>query len=351
MLLDRVYLGNTLLSWMIAGGVALGVYTLLAVIRGAAVARLGTLASRTSTDLDNTVVEIVRRTKQFFMTTVAVVVATRWLTIDPRLDNALEKILAISVLLQLGIWIVTAVQFLTERALSRRDPIGDRIGVAAVRALAVTIKVVAWLVILIIVLRVFGFDVTTLVTGLGVAGIALALAIQSILGDLLAAVAIVFDRPFDVGDQIAVDNVTGTVEHIGLKTTRLRSISGEQVILPNGDLLKSRIRNYRRMSERRAVLTLDLAYDTPAALVEEAPRIIRAILERQGGGSVRFDRSHFATFTEGSLRIESVYFVLDPNYERYAAIHEAINLGVLREFQAKGIGFAHWKAELTSKGG
>src|SRR5439155_12821536 len=141
-------------------------------------------------------------------------------------------------------------------AMTKRREAADRIGIAAVRAIGVTVKIVAWIILSLVALQfVFEKNVTTLVTTLGVGGIALALAVQNILGDLLAAVAIVFDRPFDVGDTIAVDTLVGKVEQIGLKTTRLRSATGEQLIIGNGELLKSKLRNYKRMYERRALLT------------------------------------------------------------------------------------------------
>lgn len=337
--MDAIYFGNSARAWLVAAGIAAVVYVILFAIRALLVNRLGVLAARTETDFDDGVVDVVKGTREFFLIAVAIGAGIRGLAIHDGLEGPLHGLLQLLVLVQIGLWISGLIGFLVERSLGKRKNTADRIGIAAIRAIGVTVKVVAWIVLFIIAVQfVFGKPVTALITGLGVGGIALALAVQNILGDLLAAVAIVFDRPFDVGDTIAVDNLIGTVEQIGLKTTRLRSLTGEQLVIGNGELLKSRLRNYKRMFERRALFTLDVSYDTPPDVVEAIPPMIRAIIERQS--PVRFDRSHFTTFAESALRIETVYFILDPEYGRYMAIQQAVNLEILREFNARGIRFA-----------
>jgi small-conductance mechanosensitive channel len=200
-------------------------------------------------------------------------------------------------------------------------------------------KVLIWILVFVTALTsVFSIAITPLITGLGVSGIAVALAVQNILGDVLAALAIVFDKPFDVGDSIGVDQITGVVEHIGLKTTRLRSVTGEQIIIGNGDLLKSRLRNYRRMSLRRVLFNLDVTYDTPTDLVAQLPRLVEEIVTKQN--PVKFDRSHVASFGESAIRIETVYYVLDTDYKKYMDVQEAINLEVLRRFATQNVKFA-----------
>jgi small-conductance mechanosensitive channel len=339
-LLTRVYFGNPVSAWLIALATAAGVFALLVAVRWVISTRVAALAKRTTTAADDALVDLLRRTKVVFLIAIAVFVATRGLSPTERIDFYLRRGALLLTLVQVGVWIVGLVTFFVERSLTRRDATQDRIGVAAVRAMGVGAKVIASVILIIVALdQVFGFNVTVLVTGLGVGGIALALAVQNILGDLLAALAIVFDRPFDVGDTIAVENVVGTVEQIGLKTTRLRSVTGEQVILSNGDLLKSRLRNYRRMYQRRALFHVDVTYETPPDVVREIPDLIRTIVERQS--PVQFDRSHFVTFLESALRIETVYFVLDPDYGKAMDIQQAINIDILKEFAARGIRFAH----------
>lgn len=337
-LLEKVYFYNTATQWGVALAIALGAYLFLAISRRLLVSRIGAIAKRTSTGVDDALVELVRKTRAYFMVTVAVVLATRFLTLPPRTDDYLRVAFVIALLAQCGAWGTAVVTLWVQSQVARRSAQADIASAATMRALGVAVKVVLWSILFITGLHVFGVDVTALVTGLGIGGIAIALAVQNVLGDLLAALAIVLDKPFLVGDAINVDTINGTVEHIGLKTTRLRSLSGEQVIISNGDLLKSRIRNYRRMYERRVAFFTDVAYDTPPEVVAAIPAIIReAVTSHQ---PIRFDRSHFVAYTDSTLRFETVYYVLDPDYGKYLDIQQAVNLTLLRRFAADGIRFA-----------
>jgi len=184
-----------------------------------------------------------------------------------------------------------------------------------------------------------GINITTLIAGLGISGIAVALAIQNILGDLFASFSIVLDKPFVIGDFIIIDEYMGAVEHIGLKTTRIRSLSGEQLIFSNADLLKSRIRNYKRMFERRVVFSLGVVYQTPYEKMSKIPEIIRQAVEKND--HVRFDRAHFNAFGDYALLFETVYWIQDPDYTTYMNIQQAINLDILKQFGEVGIEFAY----------
>ena len=184
-----------------------------------------------------------------------------------------------------------------------------------------------------------GYNVTALIAGLGVGGVAVALAVQNILGDLFASLSILFDKPFVVGDFLIVDEHMGSVEHVGLKTTRVRSLSGEQLIFSNSDLLKSRLRNYGRMYERRVAFQTGVTYETPREKLKLIPGIMRAAIEAQQ--KTRFDRSHFAAYGDFSLNFETVYYVLGPDYNLYMDIQQAINLQIHEQFEAAGIEFAY----------
>jgi small-conductance mechanosensitive channel len=336
---NTIYFGNSIKAWLISAGIGLAVYSALILIKRVSVNRLGKLAERTDTDFDDAIVEVVRNTRGFFFVALATYAAIRGLHVHPRLIGPLEKLLELLFLFQIGLWASGLVAFLVKRSLEKRET-SDRIGVAALRAIGIAIKVVSWVIVVLVAIQaVFNKNVTALMTGLGVGGIAIALAVQNILGDLLAAVAIVFDRPFDVGDTIQVGTLVGKVEEIGLKTTRLRSVTGEQLILGNGELLKSQLRNYKRMYERRGLLHLDLEYSTDAAVLERVPTMLKHIVAAQGDG-VRFDRAHFAGFMENALRVEVVYFVLDPDYTRFMDVQQSINLTVLKTFKAQKIEFA-----------
>lgn len=200
-------------------------------------------------------------------------------------------------------------------------------------------QVVVWSIALLLILNNLGFQVTALVAGLGIGGIAVALAAQNILGDLFASLAIVLDRPFVVGDFIAFDDSLGTVERIGMKTTRIRSLSGEELVCSNADLLAARIRNFKRMAERRVVFSIGVTYDTPADRLEQLPAVLREIVEAQE--LVRFDRAHFQKYGDFALVFEIVYWVLDPDFNRFMDIQQAINLAIYRRVQALGIEFAY----------
>ena len=193
--------------------------------------------------------------------------------------------------------------------------------------------------VVLLALENLGVDITALVTGLGIGGIAVALALQNILGDIFAYLTIIFDEPFATGDYLVVGDKMGTVERIGVRTTRLRSLSGEEIIFPNNDLLSSRINNYKRMQERRILFTIGVLYETPIEKVAKIPSIIREIVEAQE--NVRFDRSHFKGFGESDLTFETVYHVLSRDYGMYMDLQQAINLEIYKRFAEEGIGFPY----------
>ena len=336
-LLDRVWYANTLRQWLIAIAVFGGVFVALSLARRLLIRKLGALAARSSTHIDDLGVDIVQRTRAYFLLAVSLYTASRFLVLTDQARGVLQLIIVVAVLLQAGRWGNGLIGFGVERYL-RRSGETDSGARATVQAVGYAARFGLWAILLVTALGAFGIDVTALITGLGIGGIAIALAVQNILGDLFAALAIVLDKPFVVGDFIIVDNVLGTVEHVGLKTTRIRSLGGEQIIVSNNDLLKSRIRNYKRMEQRRIVFAVDVTYDTPPELVSRVPTIIREVIEKQP--LTRFDRSHFLSFAESALRIETVYWVLDPDYNKYADIQHGINVELLRRFAAEHIEFA-----------
>jgi len=184
-----------------------------------------------------------------------------------------------------------------------------------------------------------GIDVTALVAGLGIGGVAVALAVQNVLGDLFASLSIILDKPFVIGDFLVIGEYMGSVEYVGLKTTRVRSLSGEQLVFSNSDLLKSRIRNYGRMYERRVVFNIGVTYDTPRELLKRIPGMIRAAVEAQD--KTRFDRSHFMKYGDYALQFETVYYVLSPDYNVYMDIQQAIYLIIHEDFEQNHIDFAY----------
>lgn len=338
MFLDRTLFGNSVQAWLVAGLAVAVVAVGLAVLRRLLTRRFVAVATRTANTFDDLVLELARRTRLYFLFAIAVVIAIRFLELRPRIEVLLDKAVVLLVLLQAARWATGVIGFYVSRHVEKRRGASEAANLWAARMLGYAASVAVWAIILVAVLDNLGFDVTTLVTGLGVGGIAIALAVQNILGDLFAALAIVLDKPFVVGDFIAVDTFSGTVEQIGLKTTRIRSLTGEQVIFANGELLKGRIRNFKRLYERRVAFTLDVAGDLPPETVARIPNVLRETVEAHR--PVRFDRSHFSAHTGSALRFETVYYVLDPDYNQFMDVQQAVYLGLLERLRREEISVA-----------
>jgi small-conductance mechanosensitive channel len=335
---DTVVLGNTLRQWLLAAAVGATTFVVLrlaiVVIRG----RVAVLAARTATEWDDVVVHALGRTHPLFVPVLSLSAAVGSLTIPARLGRLLQIVAAMSLLLQLGIWLSSGFSEWVRRYSARRLA-GDQAAATTITALAFLARVVLWSILLLVALDNLGIDVTALVAGLGVGGIAVALAVQNILGDLFASLSIVLDKPFVVGDFVIVDEHMGTIEHIGLKTTRVRSLWGEQLVFSNSDLLKSRLRNFGRMADRRVVFTIGVTYQTPRDKLAMIPEIIRDAVQSQE--KTRFDRSHFKAYGDFALIFESVYFVLSREFNDYMNIQQAVNLRLHERFEAEGIEFAY----------
>ena len=332
--LDRLYFGNPLSAWLTAAAIAAGVWLVLYAVKVVASRRLAALATRTATEVDDLAVHLVDRTRFYFILAIALRAGSVALVLSDDVGIAIRRITAIAVLLQLARWGNTVIAFWIKRWSRQRGGTES----ATLNAISIMARGAVWIVVALLALvNVLDYDVTALITGLGVGGIAVALAVQNILGDLFAALSIVLDKPFDVGDVIAVDTFVGKVERIGLKTTRVRAIGGEEVIFSNGDLLKSRVRNLSLVSRRQVLFRIGVTYDTPPDVVRRIPTIIREIVEAQE--RTEFDRAHFVRFADSSLEFEVNYFVSDA-YVAMLDVQQSVNLALLERFNAEGIEFA-----------
>ena len=291
--------------------------------------------------------DLVKRTRPYFIFTVALWAGSLALTLNPHHEHIWHLVVMVGVLLQAGVWAGGLVLLWSQRVAEHRAAdAGTRM---TINVVAIAVRVLLWLIVLLVILDNLGINITALVTGLGIGGIAIALAVQNILGDLFAALSIVLDKPFIVGDAISVGDASGAVEHIGLKSTRLRSDSGELIIISNGDLLKSRIRNFRGQEKRLVVLKLGIAYGTPAEKLARVPTIIRAAAEKEK--SVKFDRSNFTTFGIFALLTESVYSVYKLSYAEYMNAQQRINLEIYRQLSEEQIELAYQPAMVTATPG
>ena len=336
--LQTEVVANTLLTWLIAAGLAVVVMVGGGVIRFLMLRQFKKLAARSDATLLPVLIATVKRTKWLFILILALYVGAVVLTLPTNVRTVVNAVMIVALLIQVGLWAMAATNVLLEQYRQRKLA-EDPSGLTTLSLLNFMSKIVIWSLVLLLVLDNMGVNITALVAGLGVGGIAVALAMQAILGDLFASLSIVLDKPFVVGDFLSIADLLGTVEYVGLKTTRLRSLSGEQLVFSNSDLLNSRIRNYGRMFERRVVFKIGVTYQTSRENLIKIPTIIRQAIEQQD--KTRFDRSHFMEYGDFALNFESVYYVLGPDYNMYMDIQQAINLYIHEQFEQEGIEFAY----------
>ncbi len=338
-LLEITLLGNPVRSWLIAAGVAVVTFMLLRVVVITGVRRLSRLAERTETRWDDVITGALKSTKTLLFFIVAGFFAANTLTLSPRVLAVLRGLTVIALLIQAALWLNSGIrEWLAIQKELRAEE--DAAAIMTMNVIGIMARLALWSIVLLLALENVGIDVTALVAGLGIGGIAVALAAQNILGDLFASLSIVLDKPYVLGDFLIVDDLLGSVEQIGLKTTRVRSLSGEQLVFSNSDLLNSRIRNYGRLYERRVVFKIGVVYQTPRDALKRIPTVLREAVEEHEG-RVRFDRSHFQSYGDSAIVFETVYYVLGPDYREYMDIQQAINLRIHERFEAEGIEFAY----------
>lgn len=329
---------NSTQDWTQAVFAAAAFMLVLQLLRSIALHHLKKVEKKEDTQIVDFFIDVLSTTRILLALAIGLYMASHFLNLPPPIEKSVDRAFIGLVILQVGFWANRGLVFwLTRHFSSGTD--SD----AGSRAMTLSLlkflgRMVLWALVGLLVLDNLGLNVTTLVASLGIGGIAVALAVQNILGDLFASLSIAIDKPFVIGDFIVVDNMMGNVEHVGLKTTRIRSQSGEQIVMSNTDLLKSRIRNYKHMQERRVAFVIGVTYDTVPEQLEQLPALLTQAVNEQPG--VRMDRAHFKGFSPSSLDFEVVYFVLKPDYSVYMDIQQAINLYLVRAFALRGIGFA-----------
>lgn len=334
---DAAVLGNPISRWMFALLVAAVLMAGVSLWRWLFGRRLRNVI-RTNTFLDEVGTVLVEHTAGPIVVLLSLYIGSLFLYFDPTAKALLRSTAIILLLIQVGIW----GNALISRWVARYDARNletNAAGVGTVHILSILTRFTLYALITILVLdNLPGVEVTTLLAGLGIGGVAVALAVQNILSDVFASLSIAIDKPFVLGDFITVGDQSGTVEHIGLKTTRVRSISGEELVFSNNDLLNSRLRNFARLEERRVVFGFRVGYDTPPEQLRAIPGLMRQFVEAQA--DARFDRAGLLRFDDIGLFYEAVYFVTIPDFARYIAIQDAINLAMVERFAAERIGFA-----------
>lgn len=309
-------------------------YTVLRTVIGFATSRLRKWRGASHSKFYGFAIEILSTTSKFLLFLIALLIAVKFVALPSRWEGALAHGWFILLAFQIALWLNTGIRLWMESLLhddKPRNPVTTTI-------LGIILRIIVWSMMLLSILANLGVDITALVASLGVGGIAIALAVQTLLSDIFASLSIGLDKPFEVGDFVVFGDVAGNIEHIGLKTTRIRSLSGEQIVCANADLLHKTLHNYKRMDERRIVFRFGVTYDTPAPKMREIGKLVADIVG--GIENTRFDRAHFFAFDDYQLTFEVVYYVLKPDYNLYMDVQQEINLQLLERMAAMDVAFA-----------
>ncbi len=273
------------------------------------------------------------------LVTISIYLGSTFLVFGKKSHQTFLTFLTIVFFYQLGIWLDELGQYALKKRFASHNSEDNTYATSSFWLISFFIKVLSWLLIVLVLLDNIGINVTALVAGLGIGGIAIALAVQNILSDLLCSLSIVLDKPFEIGDSIVVGKISGKVEKIGVKSTRIRSINGEQIVIANSDLIKSQISNFKSLEERRAVISLSLDYINENEILKIIPNILKEIINSHQ--TVRFDRAHLINLAEASLQYEAVYFVQSSDYPHFMDIQQAINFEILDAFKKQDIKLFH----------
>ena len=288
--------------------------------------------------------DLILQTGSFFIIIFSVFVGLKLMSLPAKIQLIIDRSFYLIIIFQIGIWGQKIYRSLLKQERVKVF-VEQRLAKGALQTIDTIIYVMLWSTLALLMISSLGFDVGPLIAGLGIGGIAIAFGVQNTLQDIAASISILVDKPFMVGDLIAVDEYKGTIEYIGIKTTRMKSIWGEQIVFSNSDLLKSRIRNYKQLYERRVVFDVRVPYETPYSKVREVPAALRSAVESLD--KVRFERAHLKEFAEFSFAYEIVYFVLDPDYTFYMDVQQKINILIMDYFEKEGIAFACPERKIT----
>ena len=336
-IIEWAYLGNRIVDYLIFVGLFLAAFGTIKIFQYFILRRLKKWAEKTATTIDDFLLRIIQRLILPLAYFGAFYLSVNTLSLHPLLKKIID-IIGMAILMVFAARLALSLVgygfnlYFTKRG---KDVTSDR----SLTGILAVLKVAVWALAIVVFLDNLGFKISAIIAGLGIGGIAIALAAQAVLGDLFSYFSILFDRPFEVGDFIILDQYLGTIEHIGIKTTRLRSLGGEQVILSNTDLTSSRVRNYKRMGKRRVVFKLGVTYQTSLEQLKVMPGIIEKIIK--GVKDTTFDRAHFFSYGDFNLVFEVVYYVMSRDYNKYMDTQQEINFAIKKEFEARDIEFAY----------
>lgn len=331
--------GVSLTNIAVALAAALLSYLAMSVCLRAALGRLEKVAGHTANRIDDVLLKVLRGTNHWLLVVAALLIGLGLLDLGERWSERVGQLWFVAVAVQLALWLSRGIEMALQRYDVRHHGVsGSTQASASATLMSWFLRALLWTVFLLAVLSNLGVNITAFVASLGIGGVAVALAVQNILGDLFASLSIAVDKPFEVGDFIGVGEFAGTVQYVGLKTTRIQSISGEQIVMSNADLLKQVLKNYKRMDERRVVFAFGLTYGITPEQAGQVPQIVKRLVDEDD--KLRFDRAHLKGFGDSSLDYEVVYFVKEPGYVAYMDAQQRLNIGLMRELAALGVDFA-----------
>lgn len=314
----------------------LGLLLFLHLLQSLLLAKFSKIAQKTKTDIDDAIITITRTVRPPFYSFIAFYLALNFLFIHDFARKVVNVVLVLWIVYQVVVALQILVDFITKKIIKKESEKGSKEAIELVSKLA---KGALWGVGLLFVLSNLGINITSLVAGLGVGGIAIAFALQSILGDLFSSFAILFDKPFVAGDFIIVGDKMGVVEKIGIKTTRIKALQGEEIIISNNELTSTQIQNFKKMRERRVIFTFGVLYETPQVKLKQIPKIVEKIIKSVK--LTRFDRAHFYKFDDSALSFEVVYYIKDSSYNKYMDINEQVLFKINETFKGLGISMAY----------
>ena len=329
------FIGNPTGGYILALVAFVAFLVIFRVLQKFILAKLEVLALKTATDVDDTIIEIVRSIKPPFYSFLAFYVGMQFLILGDKISSLLNTLLLLWVVYQVIIASQIFIEYIVGRFLAKEDDKSARGAVGVIKSI---VKALLWIVGALIILPSFGVDVTSLIAGLGIGGIAIAFALQGILGDLFSSFAIFFDKPFEVGDFVKVGDKSGTVKKIGIKTTRLKSSDGDEIVISNQELTGTVLRNYKKMEERRNVLSLGVTYNTSTEKLREILVILKRVID--DAENIRFDRAHFKAFGDFAISFEAVYYVMSGSYFEHMDAQQVVNFGIKDEFDKASIEMA-----------
>ncbi len=335
-LLSKSYFGNSIEEYLIAFGIFFGLAIIFRIFRGIILARLKDFASKTPTKFDDKLVDAFDNIHPRFYDLTALFFAIHGLKSIASFDKYLNGFYLGLLMIQFILISKPLMEYFLHKIL--KDDQNTETDQTAFNAISMLIQFALWVTALLLVLSNLGFNITSLAASLGIGGIAVALAVQNILGDLFSSLSIYLDKPFMVGDFIIVDDKMGHVQKIGLKTTRLRALQGEELVIANKDLTNSRIQNFKAMEKRRVVFSIGVTYGTSLEKCKEIPEIITRVFNKVDNADL--DRATFASFGDFSLNYEIVYYHLSGDYKEYMERRQDINLSIKEEFEKAGIDMA-----------